>query len=176
MKNYNNRLYKFDSIDFKWFLAGFIETQGSLCISIKKHNSCRFGYVIDPEFFLYQNESGKPILEAARKLFRSGTISLKSGSKSVYVYSITSRKVIMERIIPYFKKYVWPFTCKFTFFKKYAVIVNRLENKEHYNLDNFLDILDMVYSLNPNEKKSDRKIELSDLKSSILRDYTPKEL
>jgi hypothetical protein len=175
MKNYN-KLYKFDSTEFKWFLAGFIEGEGSICISIKKHPTCRFGYLIDPEFSLYQHESGKPILEAAKKFFRSGNITLKSGSKNVYVYSITSRKVLQERIIPYFKKYVLPFSCKFSFFKQYELIINRLEKKDHYNLDNFLELLDLVYSLNSSPKGAERKIELSELKSSILRDYTPKEL
>ena len=41
-----------------WFLAGFIEGEGALCVSIKKHPTCRSGFYVDPEFFLYQHESG----------------------------------------------------------------------------------------------------------------------
>ena len=39
------------------FLAGFIEGEGALCVSIKQHPTARFGYLVDPEFFLYQHES-----------------------------------------------------------------------------------------------------------------------
>ena len=36
---------------FKWFLAGFIEGEGSLTVSVKEHKSSRFGYYVDPEFY-----------------------------------------------------------------------------------------------------------------------------
>lgn len=177
LKN-NSKLLSVDSHKFKFFLAGFIEGEGLLCVSVKKHVSSRFGYFIDPEFFLYQHVSGKSILERSRELFRSGNVFLKSGSEDVYVYSLTSRKVILEKVIPYFKRYVLPFSCKFSFFATYLYIVESLENKKHYELDGFLELLELAYSLtpNPNTKGKCRKIEFEVLKSNILRDYTPKDL
>lgn len=174
LKN-NSNSFSVDSHKFKFFLAGFIEGEGSLCISIKKHDSSRFGYVIDPEFFLYQHESGKPILNCAKDLFRGGNVFLKSGSEDVYVYSISSRRVIYEKVIPYFKKYVIPFSCKFTFFSAFLYIVKSLEDKKHYELTGFLELLELTYNLNPNSKGKTRKIEFEILKNNILRDYTPKD-
>lgn len=174
LKN-NSKLFSVDSHKFKFFLAGFIEGEGSLCVSIKKHNTSRFGYVIDPEFFLYQHVSGKPILERSRELFRSGNVFLKSGSEDVYVYSISNRKVILEKVIPYFKRYVLPFSCKFTFFSTFLHIVESLENKKHYELEGFLELLELAYTLNPNSKGKCRKTDFEVLKSNILRDYTPKD-
>lgn len=172
LKN-NSSLFSVDSHKFKFFLAGFIEGEGSLCISIKRHDSSRFGYVIDPEFFLYQHLSGKPILDCAKKLFRSGNVFLKPGPEDVYAYSITSRRVIYEKVIPYFKKYVLPFSCKFTFFSTFLYIIESLENKKHYELNGFLELLELTYNLNPNSKT--RKVEFEILKNNILRDYTPKD-
>lgn len=171
----DSKLFSVDSHKFKFFLAGFIEGEGSLCISIKKHNSSKFGYIIDPEFFLCQHVSGKPILDRSRELFRSGNVFLKSGSNDVYVYSITSRKVILEKVIPYFKKYVLPFSCKFTFFSTFLYVVESLERKKHYTLEGFLELLELTYTLNPNSKGECRKIEFEILKRNILRDYTPKD-
>jgi hypothetical protein len=161
LKN-NSNSFSVDSHKFKFFLAGFIEGEGSLCISIKKHDSSRFGYV-------------KPILNCAKDLFRSGNVFLKSGSKDVYVYSISSRRVIYEKVIPYFKKYVLPFSCKFTFFSTFLYIVKSLEDKKHYELTGFLELLELTYNLNPNSKDKTRKIEFEILKNNILRDYTPKD-
>jgi hypothetical protein len=158
LKN-NSKLFSVDSHKFKFFLAGFIEGEGSLCVSVKKHESSRFGYFIYPEFFFYQHVSGKPILDRSKELFRSGNVFLKSGSEDVYVYSITSRKVILEKVIPYFKRYVLPYSCKFTFFSTFLYIVESLENKKHYKLDGFLELLELTYSLNPNSKGKCRKIE-----------------
>ena len=62
----------------RWFLAGFIEGEGSLCVSIKAHPTCRFGYLVDPEFFLYQHRSGIRLLELAKEIFGSGRIAPKS--------------------------------------------------------------------------------------------------
>lgn len=173
LKN-DSKLFSVDSSKFKLFLAGFIEGEGSLCISIKKHSSSKFGYFIDPEFFLYQHIAGKPILEKTKTLFRSGNVFLKSGSEDVYVFSITSRKVILERVIPYFKRYVLPFSCKFTFFPTFVYIVESLEQKRHHKLENFLELLELTYNLNPNSKGKKRKFEFEILRSNILRDYTPK--
>ena len=49
-----------------WFLAGLIEGEGSLCVSIKEHPSSRFGYLVQPEFFLYQHKIRRGLLELAR--------------------------------------------------------------------------------------------------------------
>jgi hypothetical protein len=73
-----------------WFLAGFIEGEGALCVSVKKHPTCRSGFYVDPGFFLYQHESGRRILELAQTTFGSGRIYPKPGSPKVLVYEISS--------------------------------------------------------------------------------------
>jgi hypothetical protein len=73
-----------------WFLAGFVEGEGSLCVSIKRHPTCRHGYYVDPGFFLYQHESGRALLELAQAIFEGGRIYRKSGSERVLVYEISS--------------------------------------------------------------------------------------
>jgi LAGLIDADG DNA endonuclease family protein len=95
-----------------WFLAGFIEGEGSLTVSVKRHPACRSGFYVDPDFFLYQHESGRRILELARAIFESGRISPKPGNTSVLVYEVSSRSVIREKVIPFFERYVVPFSCK----------------------------------------------------------------
>src|SRR6202161_1881392 len=55
-----------------WFLAGLIEGEGSLCVSIKNHKPSRFGYLVHPEFFIYQHKIRRGLLELAP--FRSSWI------------------------------------------------------------------------------------------------------
>jgi LAGLIDADG endonuclease len=55
-----------------WFLAGLIEGEGSLCVSIKEHKTSRFGYLIDPEFFIYQHKIRRGLLELAGSVFETG--------------------------------------------------------------------------------------------------------
>ena len=82
-----------------WFLAGFIEGEGSLSVSIKTHPTCWSRYYVDPGFFLYQHESGRRILELAESTFCSGRIYSKSGSPRVLVYEVSATRALHESVI-----------------------------------------------------------------------------
>lgn len=168
-----NKIEYHNQTNFKYFLGGFIEGEGSLTISIKNKPSTRFGYTLDPELLLYQHVSGIELLKNAQKMFGSGRIFLKSGSENVYVFAISNRKTIIDKVIPFFNKYVIPFSEKFSFFDKYVFIVNSLEQKKHLKIDSFLELLELTYQLNPNSKGKERKFTFEQIRNNILRDYTP---
>jgi hypothetical protein len=46
-----------------WFLAGFVEGEGSVHVSIKRHQTLRLGYYFQPEFFIYQHRVRRELLE-----------------------------------------------------------------------------------------------------------------
>jgi len=168
-----SKLHHFDSDEFKFFLAGFIEGEASLTVSIKKLNSAKFKFVLDPEFYIYQHISGLPILQAAQSLFRTGSIQKKSNSNQVYQFYIGNRRSLVEKVIPFFKKYVIPFSAKFQDFYSFEQIVLDLEAKKHTELSHFLSLLELTYQLNPNSKGKDRKYTFKEIHEIILRDYTP---
>src|SRR5689334_5112853 len=89
-----------------WFVAGVIEGEGSLCISIKRHATARHGFLVDPEFFVYQHRNRRTLLELVREYFGTGRIHPKSGNTDVLVYAITSRRSISEKIIPFLDQYM----------------------------------------------------------------------
>jgi len=155
----------------KWFLAGFIEGEGSLAVSIKKHPS-RFGFIASPEFFLYQHESGRPLLELAREVFGHGSITPKPGNPQVLVFRVASRKVLLGRVIPYFERYVVPFTCKGAMFRGFREIVLAMSRKEHLTPDGLLKVIEVAYSMNPNSKGRERLRTLPELRERILRGHT----
>jgi hypothetical protein len=64
----------------RWWLAGFVEGEGSVCVSIKRHRTAAFGYFVQPEFFLYQHRNRRILLEMAAEEFGSGTIFPKPGN------------------------------------------------------------------------------------------------
>src|SRR5512134_3210829 len=90
----------------KWFLAGIIEGEGSVCISIKKHPSAAHGFYVDPEFFIYQHRNRRALLELACEVFRTGRIFPKQGNPDVLVYAIASRRTISEKIVPFLDNYM----------------------------------------------------------------------
>jgi hypothetical protein len=114
-----------------WFLAGFIEGEGSLCVGVKRHPTCRSGYYVDPGFFLYQHRSGLAVLQLARETFGSGRISPKSGSDTVLTYEISSTTVLRERVVPFFEQYVVPYSAKVETFERFREILEMMERGLH---------------------------------------------
>jgi len=157
----------------KFFLAGFIEGEGSLTISLKAHPTCKFGYYVDPEFFLYQHESGRKLLEMAQQLFQTGRIAPKSGNEKVLVYGITSRRSIVEKIIPYFEKYIVPYSAKTETFYRFKEICDLMEQGEHKTAKGLVNIVEKAYKMNPYSKGRERTRSIEEVCERILRDYTP---
>jgi LAGLIDADG DNA endonuclease family protein len=155
-----------------WFLAGFIEGEGSLTVSVKKHPTCRSGFYVDPDFFLYQHESGRALLELAQATFESGRISPKPGNPKVLVYEISSTEVLRERVIPFFERYVVPFSCKRETFERFREILELMERKEHLHPAGLARIVEKVYAMNPYSKGRARLRPLEEVLERILRGHT----
>ena len=157
---------------FKWFLAGLIEGEGSLCISLKQHPTAKFGYYIDPEFFIYQYKSARELLDRAMAFFGTGCIVEKSGNEDVLVYKILSRRSIVEKVIPFYEKYMrYGSEIKHRNFLMFKEVTLALENKAHKTLEGILRLVELAYSINHAGKQ--RKRSKKEVISRILRDYTP---
>ena len=156
----------------KWFLAGFIEGEGCVCVSIKEHPTARFGYYVDPEFFLYQHRAYPQMLELARRMFGSGSIFPKQGNPTVLVYAIVSRRTLAEKVVPYLRKYM-NFAPRRTVYDGFCDIVEAMESKQHHTPGGMARMVQKAYALNPVAKGKGRKRPLQEVIDRILRDYTP---
>jgi hypothetical protein len=168
----NDKLFSVDSEKFKYFLGGLIEGEASLHVSIKKQENSKFGFALDPEFCIYQHVNGLPLLNAVQKMFKTGKVFKKFSSSYVYVFVIYNRKSIKEKVIPFFEKYVLPFSCKYIFFHEYCTVIDALIEGKHKDLKEFLILLEKVYTLN-SFKDQERKYTFEEIRNIILRDYTP---
>jgi LAGLIDADG endonuclease len=157
----------------KYFLAGFIEGEGALCVSIKNQPTARFGYLVDPEFFLYQHESGRWLLELAREVFGTGTIFRKHGNPKVLVFAIHSLRSLVDEVVPFFERYVTPFSCKRATFERFREIVDMMERKEHLTADGLVRIAEKAYAMNPDSKGRQRIRTIEEVRERILRGHTP---
>ena len=169
--NQQERLSRNERLSY--FLAGFIEGEGSLTVSIKAHPTSKFGYYVDPEFFVYQHESGRQLLELTQELFHTGRIYPKPQNEQVLVYGVTSRRSIIEKVIPYFEKYVVPYSAKTETFWLFKEICELLERGEHKTTKGLLNIVEKTYKMNPYSKGRERSRPIEEVRERILRDYTP---
>ncbi len=158
--------------ELKWFLAGVIEGEGSLCASIKVHPTAKFGVLVDPEFFIYQHKVGIKLLHLAQAVFQAGRISPEAGNEGVMVYSIRSRRTIYEKVIPFFEKYM-KFSAKWENFLIFKEIVHAIEERKlHETRDGMIELVKLAYKMNPVNKDESQKRILQEVIDIILRDRT----
>lgn len=93
----------------QYFLAGFLEGEGSLSVGAKKNTSSVFRVYFDPEFNLTQHINGISTLYLAMSVFQTGRIRHKNGSNATFVYTIDNRQTLEEKVIPFYEKFVNPY-------------------------------------------------------------------
>lgn len=115
------------------FLAGFIEGEGSISISAKKNMCGRFGIDIDPNFNITQHINGVNHLYFALELFQTGRIRHKAGSNATLVFTIEPRRSLQEKVCPFIRKYVYPFSApaKQKRFDNFCNMLNLFDQNAH---------------------------------------------
>ena len=133
-----------------YYLSGFVDGEGSFSVSIVKHPTQKFGWMINPCFQVYQHEKHREILELFQFVFKTGSIYRKSGTHPVLNFSIDSRRNLIEKVLPFFDKY--PLVVKGETYKKFRTIVLMMERKEHFKIEGFNKIVGIAFSMNQQGK------------------------
>jgi hypothetical protein len=153
----------------RWFLAGVVEGEGSVHVSIKRRPTSAFGYFVQPEFFVYQHENRRSLLEMAREEFGSGSIFPKPGNESVLVFKIGDRGVLRNVVVPFLRRYM-PFSARVADYEKFAQVVELMEHGCHRDPYGLTRIVDIAYTMNGNGKN--RRTRKADILDRILRGHT----
>jgi hypothetical protein len=80
--------------------------------------------------------------------------------------------VLIERVVPFFGRYVAPFSCKRTTFERFREIVEMMNRKEHLEPAGLARIVGLAYSMNPDGKGKARARPLEEVLARILRGHT----
>lgn len=158
--------------NYKYWLGGFIEGEGSLTISIVKNEKAPHDILLQPEFNVAQHKNGLNILNSFKSIFNDkGHILKKSGSKNVWVYSLKGIKNLNEYLIPFYLKYVVNYSSKYNSkeFNKFVFILNQLKEKSKFDKNEFINLVTLIYALNPEGKGKVIKRTLSEVISIIQK-------
>lgn len=133
-----------------YYLAGFVDGEGTFSVAIIRHPTQRLGWMINPVFQVYQHQKHREILEVFREYFGTGNIYRKSGTHPVLTFSIDSRQSLIDRVIPFFERY--PVLVKVDELRRFREIVYAMERKEHWEIDGFKRIVSLAYEMNQQGK------------------------
>lgn len=155
--------------ELRYYLAGFADGEGSFSVSIKRVPTAKFGWVIDPEFNVYQHKDNEVILKLFQRVLNCGRIHPKADNPDVLVYTVSNRRHLKEKVIPFFQKYKL-LSKKWEDFLRFKEIVEALERKEHTTKEGFERLVKLAMEMNKGGKQ--RKYTLDEVLSGILRDRT----
>ena len=133
-----------------YYLAGFVDGEASFSVAIIKDPTQKFGWMINPCFQVYQHKNHKEVLELYQFIFGTGSIYAKGGTPNVLVYSIDSRRNLIEKVILFFDKY--PLITKFETYKMFREIVMSMEKREHWTVPGFKRLVDLAFQMNQQGK------------------------
>nr|YP_009763299.1 LAGLIDADG endonuclease [Metarhizium rileyi]QIS49078.1 LAGLIDADG endonuclease [Metarhizium rileyi] len=153
--------------NYKFWLGGFVEGEGSLVVSLVKNPRVTHGLALQPEFNVVQHENGIDILYSLQAIFEAkGSVHKKSGSQDVWVYSLKGTQNLHTLVLPFFNKYVITYSSKFKgeVFYKFSLIINKLNDNRNktFSKEEIIDLIKLVYSYNPDTKGKSRKRTLQE--------------
>jgi LAGLIDADG endonuclease len=154
----------------RWFLAGLVEGEGSVTLSIKRHPTAGFGVYIQPEFFIYQHKLRRSLLEMATEFFGAGRIRPKPGNPDVLVFSIVSCPVLKANVVPFLRSYA-DLSARCRDYELFCEAVELCVAGARHHRQGILRLVDIAYAMNMNGKQ--RRIRHEDLVDRILRGHTP---
>lgn len=156
--------------NYKYWLGGFAEGEGTVVISIVKNDKVTNKVVLQPEFNVAQHESGINILYSYKSMFENfGHVVKKSGSDKVWVYSLKGTQNIKKYVLPFFEKYIVPFSCKSLRegdqFNSLYLVINKLDSNKKKTMEKgeLIELVKLVYLMNPEGKGKQRKRTLEEV-------------
>ena len=140
-----------------------MDGESCFCIALKHQKSAKVRWVLDPVFHVTQNSINKKILYDLQKMLNCGVVIKKYGQSQTMQFLVQSRKEIVDKVIPFFKKY--NLITKKKDFEIFAEVVEALDQHKHANKKEFIKLLKKAFTMNGGGKQ--RRYKLKDVLESL---------
>ena len=140
------------------YIAGFTDGEGSFNVSMIKRRDYVGKWKIVASFNISQKD--RVILEFIKNIFGCGT--LRERSDGVVYFEVTNTDSLMEKVIPFFNRFIFLLANKKKNFLIFAQIVHSMANKEHLTKEGFGKIVGLRETLNVGKGRK-RKYNLTEL-------------
>ena len=154
-----------------YYIAGFVDGEGSFHIAIQRNPSVKIGWQLVPEFQVSQHLSSKDVLDLMRDTLECGYVKPNhrhNPNDEIYVYVVRSRIDLVTKIIPFFRKFQLR-TSKRTDFETFSKIVSEMQSGVHRTKEGLIKLLKLAFSMN--RSGTYRRMSLEE----ILKNLEPSE-
>jgi hypothetical protein len=137
---------KSDAINY--WVAGFIEGEGSFNVAFKLRPDLRMGFDISPEISVTQLDTGLDVLKLVKKTLKNigSDLKLKEKNSQVLVYKITNLNELVDTAIPFLLKYN-VFSARKAELNVVKSVCQMKKQKLHLTVSGMTKIIDLVFSV-----------------------------
>ena len=141
-----------------YYLAGFVDGEGSFNVSVKKRDNCRREWKIEASFNVSQKE--RVILALLKRWLGCGT--LRERRDGVIYYEVRNIKALKEKVIPFFERFRFLSAKKKRNFSIFKRIVKKMNEGKHLTPEGLKEIMELRESLNQGRGRK-RKYSITDV-------------
>ena len=142
-----------------YFLAGFVEGEGSFNVSLRKKPDYKVGWQVVMSFNVSQKDP--TILRILKDTLSCGIIKVRK-LDNLHSYDVTNPKDLIEKVIPYFKRYPVLSDSKIKNFAIFCKIANLMEKGRHRDINGLKKILKLRELINEGKGRT-RKYGINDI-------------
>lgn len=142
-----------------FFLAGFVEGEGSFNISLRKKADYKISWQVVMSFNVSQKDP--TILRLIKDELNCGIIKVRK-IDNLYSYDATNPQDIIQKVIPYFRKYPLLSESKIKNFAIFCEVADLMDKGEHKNLKGLRKILELREKINEGKGRT-RKYGIKDV-------------
>ena len=153
-----------------WYLAGFVDGEGSFNVSLRKRADHKSEWQVVLTFNVAQRDISN--LTLLKKHLGCGRLQYRKDG--VHYFVVSNYKAIHERVVPFFKRFNFFSVSKKKNFSLFQQITSLMNNNEHLTEEGLKQIVSLREQLNVGRGRT-RKYNIQDVyknHQSILRDYT----
>ena len=145
--------------DLNFFLSGFVEGEGSFNVSLRRKVDYKVNWQVVMSFNVSQKDP--TILKILKEVLDCGIIKTRK-KDNLHSYDVTNPNEIIEKVIPFFKKYPVLSESKKRNFAIFCEIASLMKKGEHRNLSGLRKILEFREQLNTGAGRT-RKYSINDV-------------
>jgi len=145
-----------------FFLAGFVEGEGSFNVSLRRKADYKVSWQVVMSFNVSQKDP--TLLYLLQKELGCGIIKVRK-IDNLYSYDTTNPKDIIQKVIPYFQKYPVISISKQKNFAIFCAIAQLMDKGEHRNLIGLRKIIELRETINEGKGRT-RKYGIKDVFST----------
>ena len=146
-----------------YYIAGFVDGEGSFNISLRQKSDYHLKWQVVLSFNVSQKEP--TMLYLIKKHLGCGIIKVRKDG--LLSYDVTNPVAIVEKVLPFFKKYGFLSSNKKKNFSIFRQASKLMSEKAHLNKEGLDKILELREKINEGKGRT-RKYNINDVRNSFI--------